>query len=95
MSRDIEGLANELRDFLFERVYDPVNQLAVTTQAGRVVVTLYEYFVEHPSELPRSVVDASADDTLERQVADYVASMTDRFALELYDRVSIPQFLSP
>lgn len=95
MSRDIEGLANELREFLFERVYDPVNQLPVTTNAGRVVIALYEYFAEHPEHLPRSVVDASPDDTLDRQVADYVASMTDRFALELYDRVSIPQFLSP
>jgi len=95
MSQEMEGVANELRDFLFERVYDPVNRLPVTTRAGEVVVALYEYFVAHPHEMPRSVVDAAPGDTLERRVTDYVASMTDRFALELYDRHSIPLFLSP
>jgi dGTPase len=95
MSQEMEGLANELRDFLFERVYDLVNRLPVTTHASEVVVALYSYFVEHPDHLPRSVIEAAPVDRIERQVADYVASMTDRFALELYDRISIPQVLSP
>lgn len=95
MSQEMEALANELRDFLFERVYDPVNQLPVTARARMVVVALYEYFVAHPDQLPESVVRSAPDDTIERQVTDYVASMTDRFALELYDRISIPLFLSP
>jgi len=95
MSAGTEGLANELREFLFEQVYDPVNRLPVTTHAMEVVVALFDYFVGHPGRLPQSVIDAAPDDTLERQVTDYVASMTDRFALELYDRISIPRFLSP
>lgn len=95
MSRQMEALANELRDFLFERVYDPVNQLPVTTQAMTVVVALWEHFVDHPDQLPGTIVVAAPGDTIERRVTDYVASMTDRFALELYDRISIPRFLSP
>ena len=95
MSSAIEALANELREFLFERVYDPVNRLPVTNHAMGVVVALYEHFLKHPGELPRSVVDAAPRDTLERQVTDYIASMTDRFALELYDRTLTPRFLSP
>lgn len=95
MSPAVEELADELRDFLFDRVYDPVNQLPVTTHAGTVVVTLFEHFVAHPDQLPASIIETAPEDTLERQVTDYVASMTDRFALELYDRILIPRFLSP
>ena len=95
MSTATEALANELRDFLFERVYDPVNRLPVTAHAMEVVVALFDHFVRRPGEIPQSVIDAAPHDTLERQVTDYVASMTDRFALELYDRISGPRFLSP
>ena len=95
MSPPMEALANELREFLFARVYDPINRLPETTHAMSVVVTLYEHLVEHPGLLPRSMLDAAPHDTVEQLVTDYVASMTDRFALELYDRIASPRLVSP
>jgi dGTPase len=95
MSPPMEALANELREFLFARVYDPINRLPVTTHAMDVVVTLYDHLVNHPDDLPRAMRDASPHDTVERLVTDYVASMTDRFALELYDRIASPPLVSP
>ena len=95
MSPPMEALANELREFLFARVYDPINRLPVTTHAMDVVVTLYDHLVNHPNDLPRAMRDASPHDTVERLVTDYVASMTDRFALELYDRIASPPLVSP
>jgi dGTPase len=89
MSPQVEEASQDLRAFLFERVYDPINQLPETQQAYQVVTALYHHFVEHSDLLPDAANPALADDPVELRVADYVASMTDRYALELSQRLAI------
>ncbi|HYH12210.1 MAG TPA: deoxyguanosinetriphosphate triphosphohydrolase, partial [Thermomicrobiales bacterium] len=55
LSPERRALANELRGFLFERVYDPINQLEQTKQAGRIVRDLYEWYAEHPETIPATI----------------------------------------
>jgi dGTPase len=80
---------NELRDFMFERVY-----LRPETDGQRRTVTgivrdLVNYFVAHDSEIPHSYRHTEAD-TL-TQVIDYVAGMTDRYAIRVHDELYRPR----
>lgn len=85
MSPAVGTSANALRDFLFSEVYDPINALPETLRVHQVITTLFDYYVYHPEELPAVVKQESVGDPPERQAADYIASMTDRFALERFD----------
>lgn len=95
MSADVRTAADVLRDFLYTRVYDPINMRPETYHAQDIVRTHYNYFMEHLSEMPALYVVAEDNDSAERRVADFVASMTDRFATELYQRLHIPSVLAP
>ena len=95
MSAEILAASDILRNFLYERVYDPINGRPETLRVEGIVTILFEHFVKNPGSIPESITVAAHDDTIERQVTDYVASMTDRFAIELYERIFVPQFHAP
>jgi dGTPase len=95
MSPEVLEASNVLRNFLYEQLYDRINARPETLQVQGIVTTLFEHFVNQPDQLPSSVRIAAPDDPLERQVTDFVASMTDRFAVELYERLAIPHVLAP
>lgn len=94
LSPERRALANELRAFLFERVYDPINQLEQTKQAGRIVMDLFEWYAEHPETIP-ATIPQMPDEPESRRVADAVATMTDRYAIELHERITPHQILVP
>jgi len=89
MSPDVERASQELRVFLFERVYDPINQFPETLRAYGVVRALYHHLVEHHELLPAEAAPSLVSDSVARRAVDYVASMTDRYALELSERLAI------
>ncbi len=95
MSPDVLAASDILRNFLYERVYDPINRRPETLRVEGIVTMLFEHFLKNPDLLPESITVAARDDTVERQITDYVASMTDRFAIELYERLFVPQFHAP
>jgi dGTPase len=88
---DPETLAvmHELRDFMFERVYMSGEQRREQESAIGVIRTLVDHLVRHPQEIPDSYREHAANPVT--QVADYVAGMTDRFALLAYERIAPPQ----
>jgi dGTPase len=94
MSKGILDAANVLRRFLFERVYMPLNERPDTLKAQHVVRSLCAHFIEDVERLPEEYRPAERTDPPERQVADYVASMTDRFAVDLYQRLFVPRYWS-
>jgi dGTPase len=94
LSGEMRAVANEMRGFLFERVYDPINRLDETKHAGEIVKDLFRWYAEHPEEIP-STIPRMPDEPPERRVADAVASMTDRYALELHERITPHQVLVP
>lgn len=91
MSADMRAVADELRGFLFERVYDPINHLPETVHAQEVVRSLYTWYRQHPDTLP----EPATDDALDRRIADRIASMTDRFAIDLAEHVLESRLLAP
>lgn len=81
----------ELREFMFERVYMRPESESQKEKAILVIQDLVGYYVAHPQEVPDTYTVAEAD-ALTRAV-DYVAGMTDRFALNTHDRLFRPTLL--
>jgi len=94
MSDHVHEAANVLRGFLFREVYMPLNERPDTLKAQHIVRALCSYFMEEIERLPHDYRPPDRPDPPERQVADYVASMTDRFAVDLYQRLFVPRYWS-
>ena len=82
---------DELRSFMFERVYLHPDAESQKTKAIGVIQDLVRYYEQHPEEVPDSFTTPTAD-PLHRAI-DYVAGMTDRFALRTHDRLYRPTLL--
>ena len=91
MSHGVREAADILRDFLYDRVYTPLNQEANTHRAQHIVRTLFQRYAEDPTQLPEEFRDRGRHESPERLAADYIASMTDRYAIDLYERLYVPQ----
>jgi dGTPase len=94
MSPEVQAAVDLLRDFLFDRVYAPINQAEATLQAQRVVRWLFEHYLTHPDQVPAEFACALADDGIERVAVDFVASMTDRYALSRFEELYVPRVWS-
>ncbi|HZP57656.1 MAG TPA: deoxyguanosinetriphosphate triphosphohydrolase [Dehalococcoidia bacterium] len=80
MSAEVAEATDELRGFMFERVYLWEERLAEAERARRVIEFLWEAFLRDPRELEGSDY-TRAEDSYARRTADYIAGMTDTFAL--------------
>ncbi len=80
MSRPVQAAAETMRAFLFERVYNPRAAREETHRAEATVTFLYRYFTEHPEALPKEY--RRPVDTVARSAVDYIAGMTDQYAVE-------------
>ncbi len=85
MSERVLAAANVLREFMFQRVYLWEGRREESERAMQVVSALFRYYVEHPEEIQSDFVIAS--DAPWRRAADYVAGMTDGFALAAAERL--------
>ncbi len=75
----------ELRDFMFERVYLAPLQRRPQAAAIDVIRRLMDHHLAHPEDIPASYRDTDADRVV--QATDYIAGMTDRFALQRHERL--------
>jgi dGTPase len=85
MSPQILEATNNLREFLFKQVYEPKDKAA--DKAREVIRLLYRYFNEHEDKLP-SEYCLHSDET-ERRVVDYIAGMTDQYALRMAEELAL------
>lgn len=88
MDPEILDVMNELRDFMFENVYLSPDMDQEKNRAIKVIRDLVDYFSVHPEEVPDSYTETDAA-PLTRAI-DYVAGMTDRYALRTHDRLFRP-----
>jgi dGTPase len=87
MSPRILEATNNLREFLFKQVYEPKDRAA--DKAREVIRLLYKYFVEQEDKLPPEYRFYS--DETERRVVDYIAGMTDQYALRMAEELSLTE----
>ena len=87
MSSEIAEATNILREFLFERVYNLHAAQKEAEKAREVICSLYKYFNEHEDQLPSEYRFYS--EGTERRVVDYIAGMTDQYALRTAEELSL------
>ena len=90
MSEEIGGAMMELRDFLFERVYFNPEAKSEDNKAMELLSRLYDYFVKRPEKMPGIYYKNTKTEPVERCVCDYISGMTDRYAIDLYKELFIP-----
>jgi dGTPase len=78
----------QLRKFMFDRVYLGPAVRAEHERIVSVVRALFTHYVEHPEQLPPSVV---RDASLAQRVTDYLAGMTDRYCIRAYTELKVPR----
>ena len=74
-----------LREFMFERVYLPLGRSAQSEAARDVVRTLYYHFLKNPEEVPPPYFGPG--ESPERAAVDYLAGMTDHYAIRLAEQL--------
>jgi dGTPase len=89
MSQPFLEALDVLRSFLFQGVYLRPEARSEQEKAVSLVQTLFSYYLEHPEAVPAEYRAVPGD--LATQVADYIAGMTDRFALRTYEQLFLPQ----
>jgi len=86
----LEATVN-LRDFLYERVYDLPQVHDDFIKSAKIIRELYAFFLQKKEEFRKETGEAFAHEPLERAIADFIAGMTDRYAFKLYEKVFLPQ----
>jgi len=91
MSPDILEATNALRNYLYENVYPREEIQDSIIKAKKILKEIYCHLVENPLIILDEVPPADSRDNIERLVVDFVAGMTDRYALEFYKNHFLPK----
>jgi dGTPase len=90
MSKDVKYATDKLRSFMFETVYIGSKAKVEEKKAQNIVKELYYYFLENPSQIPHYNSNIKNQEEIERLACDYIAGMTDRYALNTFVSVFVP-----
>ncbi len=90
MSTEVEQGLKELRSFMFQRVYHNPVAKGEEQKAKEMLHRLFEYYMCHPDALPEDFHPQLSFDGMERTVCDYIAGMTDKYAVDKYAELFIP-----
>lgn len=92
MSDRVANAMKGIRNFMFENVYTNSVAKSEEGKAEALIKSLYKYFYEHPSKMPELYINLIQNykEEPERVVCDYVASMSDRYAIKVYNDLFVP-----
>lgn len=89
MNDDFQYATDKLREFMFECIYNDSEPKREEQKAIDMIKILFEYFVKDISRLPSDYANFEASDM--QKVCDYLASMTDRYAVYIFDNIFVPK----
>ena len=90
MSETVQNAFDNLRAFMFEKVYFDSWRKKEEEKCDYVMQMLFDYFMQHPGEMPLEYVQIAYRDGTERAVLDYLACMTDRYAIRIFQQLFTP-----
>ena len=90
LSPQVDAALKDLRAFMFEKVYRNPIAKGEEGKAKVMLTKLFEYYIAHPEALPEDFHPQMSFDGLERTVCDYIAGMTDNYAVDKYSEIFIP-----
>jgi dGTPase len=90
LSPEVDTALKDLRSFMFEKVYRNPVAKSEESKAKVMLQKLFEYYYANPEQLPEDFQPQMSFDGLERTVCDYIAGMTDNYAVDKYTEIFIP-----
>lgn len=90
LSAKVDRALDDLRTFMFEKVYRNPVAKGEESKAKIMLKKMFEYYVNHPEALPEDFHPQMSFDGMERTVCDYIAGMTDHYAVDKYTEIFIP-----
>ncbi len=91
MDPHTETYFKQLHTFMFESLYRNPVAKSEESKVDGLVIRMFEYYVQHPDELPEEFAAIREKEGVPRAVCDYIAGMTDNYALEMYHKLFIPR----
>jgi dGTPase len=92
-SEDLRRRNRELKDFLYKNLYRHYRVVRMAVKAERIISDLFKSYVAEPTILPFHVQSIIPQRGLERTICDYLAGMTDRYAIDEYQKLFDPTLL--
>ena len=89
-SEDMQRRNREIKDFLYKKMYSHYRVIRMGVKAERVITDLFNGYKSEPAMLPDAVRKFTDARGLERIICDYIAGMTDRFAIEEHQKLFDP-----
>ena len=90
MTQEIQKALADLRSFMFARVYHNPVAKGEESKAKDMLQMLFRFYVDHPEQLPADFQPQLSFDGLGRTVCDYIAGMTDNYAIEKFNEIFVP-----
>ena len=90
LSPEVEKALKDLRSFMFDNVYRNPVAKGEESKAKDMLQRLFDYYIAHPEALPEDFHPQLSFDGMERTVCDYIAGMTDNYAIDKYTEIFIP-----
>lgn len=89
-SADIQSQKNEIKKFLYKNLYQHYRVVRMTDKAQRFLKALFQVYLQKPEQLSPEILRHRKEEGIRRVICDYLAGMTDRFALDEYKRFFEP-----
>lgn len=91
MTEPIGAYFDKLREFMFDRIYFHPIAKREEEKVVHLMTTLFEDYMKHPEKLPESYISYMDADGVEQTVCDLLASMSDQYAIGLFEKNFVPQ----
>lgn len=91
MDEEVEWASEQLRSFMFKNVYISGTAKGEEDKAERMLTVLYEHFIKNTDKLPKTYTDLLEKYSREQIVCDYISSMTDRYAVYMFNEIFVPK----
>ena len=91
MDDEIFAAYQEIHHFMFEKVYTNPLPKGEEGKAQDIIIKIYEYFIQHPEQLPDEYKVILEQEDVHRAVCDYVSGMSDYYAIHIFSKIFIPQ----
>ncbi len=91
MAPDIQAVFDELHEFMYANVYVSPYAKSEEKKIPDLIGRLFRYFLDNPQKMPQEYINIAQNEDADRAVCDYIAGMTDHYAVELYEDIYIPK----
>ena len=82
----------DLHNFMFTAVYTNPVCKGEEKKAVNMLINIYNYYIGHIDEMPEEYINIAQYDGEERAVCDYIAGMSDTYALKIFNKLFVPMF---